>query len=106
MKEKELFKMTADANARHLQAKLNEAEAEVLEIIASHHEKINELQVEVDLIRNKRDVLKMKLHQLQTADKTNWHKSSKEFVEAIESLQDNNILKLKRKSGATPCKIL
>lgn len=95
MKEKELFKLTADANAKYLRAKLNEAEVEVLERIASHHEKINELQVEVDMTRNKREVLKMKLHQLEDVDATDWEKSSKEFVESIESLQDKNIFKAK-----------
>jgi seryl-tRNA synthetase len=97
MDQKELFKMTADANAKHLRAKLNEAEADTLDHIAGHHEKINELQVEVDMTRNKREVLKLKIEQLKNADDTNWDKSSKEFVESIESLQDKSIFKAKTK---------
>jgi len=95
MNQKELFKMTADSNAKHLRAKLNEAEADTLEHIASHHEKINELQVEVDITRNKREVLTLKLEQLKNADDASWDKSAKEFVESIESLQDKNIFQAK-----------
>lgn len=95
MEQKEIFKMKAKADAKHLQAKLNEAEADALDGIAKHQKKINELQVEVEMSTKKREVLKQKLEELKLADDATWEKTSKEFVESIESLEDKNIFKTK-----------
>jgi chromosome condensin MukBEF ATPase and DNA-binding subunit MukB len=95
MKKKELFLMTAEADAKHLQAKLNEVEADALDDIAKYHKKINELELEMDTAKNKKEVLMQKLDQVKLADDAAWEKSSKEFVETIESLQDKHVFKTK-----------
>jgi hypothetical protein len=45
--------------------------------------------------QKKRTVLKQKLEQLKTADDSSWEKTTKEFVESIESLEDKSIFKTK-----------
>ena len=91
----EIIKMKAEADAKHLQAKLNEVEADALDGIAKYQKKSNELQLEVDMSKKKRAVLKEKLEQLKLANASTWEKVSNEFVESIESLEDKNIFKTK-----------
>lgn len=95
MTQKEIFKMTAEADAKHLQAKLNEAEADALDSIAQSEKHINDLKLEVEMSKKKREVLKEKLDKLKVADDDSWEKASIDFVESIESLKDKNIFKTK-----------
>jgi thiamine pyrophosphate-dependent acetolactate synthase large subunit-like protein len=95
MEQKEIFKMEAESNAKHLQSKLNEAEAEALEGIALSEQKINSLNIEVETCQNKREILKQSLQRLKDADDSSWKQACKEFIESIEKLEDKGIFKTK-----------
>jgi hypothetical protein len=89
---KVLFKIAAEADAKQFRAKLNDAEADALDHIAKYHQKINWLELEVNMSKSKKEVLKQKLEQLNLADETSWEKSSNEFTATLE---DKEIPKIK-----------
>jgi hypothetical protein len=95
MEQKEIFKIKAEADTKHLLAKLNESEADALEDISNSEQKINELKVEIVSSKDKRQVLKQKLDQLKEADDSKWDLASTEFIESIEALEDKNTFKAK-----------
>ena len=101
MEQKEFFKMKAEADAKHLLAKLNESEADALEDITHSEQKINELKVEIESSKEKRRILKQKLNQLKTANVNSWEQASTEFIESIEALEDKSIFKAKTEEWFT-----
>lgn len=95
MEQSEIFKMKAEAEAKHLQAKLNEAEADALDDISRSEQKINELKLEIEGSSKKRKILKEKLELLKAADESSWDKASTEFIESVEKLENKSIFKTK-----------
>lgn len=91
MKPEEIFKMRAEADTHHLQSKLEEARVEAMEGIDKCEKRINQLKKEIDGSKQKAEILKIKHQKLQSADKTTFPKAKKEFIDAIESLEDKNI---------------
>ena len=95
MKQQEIFKLKANSDAKHLLAKLNETEADAIQEIAQLEKKINELRKEVDTCTKKKETLRQKLNQLNSADESSWEKASNEFIESIEKLEDKNVFQTK-----------
>jgi archaellum component FlaC len=95
MGEREIFNTRAEADTKHLLAKLNEAEAEALKRILKAEERIHRLKEEVEASENKREVLKQKFIEMQQADEHSWEIARDEFIKSVESLEDKNVFKSK-----------
>jgi chromosome segregation ATPase len=95
MEQKDLFKMRAEASSKHIQAKLNETEADALEGITKAEQQINEFRLEIETCKSKRELLKKKFEQLKSADENSWEKATDEFIDTVEKLEDKGIFKTK-----------
>jgi len=95
MKPREIFKMKAEADTRHLILKLDETEADAIAGIAKSEEKINQLKNEIQACKSKKGKLNHAFEQLKAADDTSWDEANNGFIEAIESLEDKNVFKNK-----------
>ncbi len=95
MKQREIDRIKAEADYKHLMAKLNEAEADALDKFSKAENKMFQLKEEIDACKSKREALETNFEKLKNATDEEWEKASNEYIASIEALTDKSIFKTK-----------